>query len=116
MQLLLIISARPEIYHSVQQIRESHESFLNRIRGLVPMSNVPRMQLECMMNSGAQKRPHAVDLGIKAFQSRSLRTQSLKASVNHRLKQLASEAHEASIVAREIGNLVGKWSEKARRH
>ncbi|KAL4808213.1 hypothetical protein BDV18DRAFT_158322 [Aspergillus unguis] len=103
--LLLIISARPEIYHNVQRIRETHESFLRRIRSLVPTSNIPRMQLERMMNSGTPKRPHAVDLSIKAFQSRSLRTQNLKASVDRRLKQLALEANEALIVAREIGNL-----------
>ncbi|KAL4983957.1 hypothetical protein BDW68DRAFT_193940 [Aspergillus falconensis] len=102
LDLLLIIQARPEIYHNVQRIRESHESFLKRIRSLIPTSNIPRMQLERMMNYGAQKRS---DLGIKALQHRSLRAQSLKASVDRRLKQLASEANEALVVAREIGYL-----------
>lgn len=59
------------------------------------------------MNYGAQKRP---DLSIKAFQHRSLRAQSLKAYVDRRLKQLASEANEALVVAREIGYLVGELS------
>ncbi|KAL4941893.1 hypothetical protein BDV06DRAFT_212307 [Aspergillus oleicola] len=103
--LLLIISARPEIYHNVQRIRERHESFLRQIRILVPTSNLSRAQLERMMNCPEQKRPHAVDLSIKAFQSRSLRTQNQKASVNRRLKELASEANEALLVAREIKNL-----------
>ncbi|KAL4747195.1 hypothetical protein BDW72DRAFT_209757 [Aspergillus terricola var. indicus] len=102
LDLLLIIQARPEIYHNVQRIRESHESFLKRTRSLIPTSNIPRMQLERMMNYGAQKRP---DLSIKAFQHRSLRAQSLKAYVDRRLKQLASEANEALVVAREIGYL-----------
>ncbi|KAL4763112.1 putative Rho guanyl nucleotide exchange factor [Aspergillus foveolatus] len=102
LDLLLIIQARPEIYHNVQRIRECHESFLKRTRSLVPTSNIPRMQLERMMNYGAQKRP---DLSIKAFQHRSLRAQSLKAYVDRRLKQLASEANEALVVAREIGYL-----------
>ncbi|KAL4733627.1 hypothetical protein BDV11DRAFT_175517 [Aspergillus similis] len=102
LDLLLIIQARPEIYHNVQRIRESHESFLKRTRSLIPTSNIPRMQLERMMNYGAQKRP---DLSIKAFQHRSLRTQSMKAYVDRRLKQLASEANEAFVVAREIGYL-----------
>ncbi|KAL6235894.1 hypothetical protein BDW75DRAFT_250546 [Aspergillus navahoensis] len=102
LDLLLIIQARPEIYHNVQRIRESHESFLKRTRSLIPTSNIPRMQLERMMNYGAQKRP---DLSIKALQHRSLRAQSLKASIDRRLKQLASEANEALVVAREIGYL-----------
>ncbi|KAL4971508.1 hypothetical protein BDW66DRAFT_165117 [Aspergillus desertorum] len=102
LDLLLIIQARPEIYHNVQQIRESHESFLKRTRSLVPTSNIPRMQLERMMNYGAQKRP---DLSIKSFQHRSMRAQSIKTSVDRRLKQLASEANEALVIAREIGYL-----------
>ncbi|KAL4778324.1 hypothetical protein BJX76DRAFT_362833 [Aspergillus varians] len=103
--LLLIISARPEIYYNVQQIRETHESFLRRIRNLIPTSNLSRMQLERVMNCGAHRRPYAVDLSIKAFQNRSLRTKNLKVSVDRRLKELASEANEALIVAREIGYL-----------
>ncbi len=51
-------------------------------------------------------RPHAVDLGARAFPGRSLRTQNLKVLVDRRLKELASEANEALIVAREIGCLV----------
>ncbi|KAL4908393.1 hypothetical protein BDW74DRAFT_175078 [Aspergillus multicolor] len=100
--LLLITSPRSEIYFNVQQIRECHESFLRRIRSLIPSSNLPRMQLERMMNYGAPKRP---DLGLRAFQPRSLRTQSFKTSVDRRLRQLASEANEALVVAREIGYL-----------
>ncbi|KAL4932049.1 putative Rho guanyl nucleotide exchange factor [Aspergillus undulatus] len=103
--LLLIISARPEIYHNVQRIRESHESFLRQIRILVPTSNLSRAQVERMMNNTEQKRPHAVDLSIKAFQSRSLRIQNQKTSTSRRLKELASEANEALLVAREIRNL-----------
>ncbi|KAL4913771.1 hypothetical protein BDW62DRAFT_220503 [Aspergillus aurantiobrunneus] len=103
--LLLIISARPEIYYNVQRIRETHESFLRRIRNLIPTSNLSRMQLERAMNCGVQKRPHAVDLSIKAFQSRSPRAQTLKGSADRRLRELASEANEALVVAREIGYL-----------
>ncbi|KAL4947289.1 hypothetical protein BDW69DRAFT_190326 [Aspergillus filifer] len=103
--LLLIISARPEIYHNVQRVRERHESFLRQIRILVPTSNLSRAELERMMNCPQPKRPYAVDLSIKALQSRSLRTQNQKASVNRRLKELASEANEALLVAREIKNL-----------
>lgn len=54
-------------------------------------------------------RPHAGDLSARAFPGRSLRTQNLKVLVDRRLKELASEANEALIVAREIGCLVRRF-------
>ncbi|OJJ02623.1 hypothetical protein ASPVEDRAFT_132573 [Aspergillus versicolor CBS 583.65] len=97
--LLLMVSARPEIYYNVQSIREAHEKFLSRIKNLIPTYNLSRMQIERVM------RPHAGDLSATAFPGRSLRTQNLKVLVDRRLKELASEANEALIVAREIGCL-----------
>jgi hypothetical protein len=101
-----MISARPEIYYNVQRIRETHEGFLRRIRNLTPASNLSRMELERVMHYGAQKRSSAVNLSIRAFQSRSLRTRTQKASVHRRLNELAAEANEALLIAREIGYLV----------
>ncbi|KAL3458620.1 hypothetical protein BJX64DRAFT_291999 [Aspergillus heterothallicus] len=66
--LLLYIAARPEIYHNVQRIRETHEVFLRRIQSLTPTSNISRTEHERMM-------------------------------------ELAAEANEALVVAREIGTL-----------
>ncbi|KAL4867922.1 hypothetical protein BDV12DRAFT_186333 [Aspergillus spectabilis] len=103
--LLLMISARPEIYYNVQRIRETHEGFLRRIRNLTPTSYLSRMELERVMHYGAQKRSSAVNLSIRAFQSRSLRTRTQKASVHRRLNELAAEANEALLIAREIGYL-----------
>ncbi|KAL3490137.1 hypothetical protein BJX62DRAFT_238429 [Aspergillus germanicus] len=103
--LLLYIAARPEIYHNVQRIRETHETFLRRIQNLVPASNLSRTELERIMLQGVPKRSLPVDLSIKALQPRSLRTRSLKSTTNRRLTELAAEANEALVVAREIGTL-----------
>ncbi|KAL5333952.1 hypothetical protein BJX70DRAFT_379598 [Aspergillus crustosus] len=108
--LLLMISTRPNIYYNVQQIRETHESFLGRIRDLTPTSNMTRMELERVMHYGAQKRASAVNLSIKALQSRSLRTRTQKASIQRRLNELAAEANEALLIAREIGYLSRSFS------
>ncbi|KAL2845661.1 hypothetical protein BJY01DRAFT_247592 [Aspergillus pseudoustus] len=103
--LLLYIAARPEIYHNVQRIRETHEAFLRRVQSLTPASNISRAEVERMMLHGVQKRSLAVDLSIKALQPRTLRTRSLRSFTNRRLKELAAEAKEALVVAREIGIL-----------
>jgi hypothetical protein len=60
------------------------------------------------MLQGVPKRSLPVDLSIKALQPRSLRTRSLKSTTNRRLTELAAEANEALVVAREIGTLVSR--------
>ncbi|KAL2814914.1 hypothetical protein BDW59DRAFT_154110 [Aspergillus cavernicola] len=102
--LLMILSARPEIYHNVQRIRETHESFLSRVRDVMTISSVCDAELE-RLTVQAQKRSHTVDLSLKAFQPRSLRTHKLKTSISCRLKELAGETNEALKVAQEIETL-----------
>ncbi|KAL4875049.1 hypothetical protein BJY04DRAFT_171916 [Aspergillus karnatakaensis] len=103
--LLLMFPARREIYHNVQQIRQTHEEFLRRIRNFTPNPDSSRMELERMMHSGAARRPSAVNLNIRAFQTWSLRTRAHQASIHRRLTELAAEANEALLIAREIGYL-----------
>ncbi|KAL3472142.1 hypothetical protein BJX99DRAFT_262556 [Aspergillus californicus] len=102
--LLVLISARPEIYHNVQRIRETHESFLRRIREVSTISSLCEAELE-RVTLQAQKRSHTVDLSLKAFQNRSIGTHKLKTSVSCRLKELAGEAKEALRVAQELNVL-----------
>lgn len=60
-----------------------------------------------LTSRGITKRIGTIDLGsLKGLQQRSLRTRSLKASVNRRLMALTAEPKEGLEVAREPGKLV----------
>lgn len=60
-----------------------------------------------LTSRGITKRIGSLDLGsLKGLQQRSLRTRSLKASVNQRLMALTAEPTEGLEVARELEKLV----------
>ncbi|KKK21916.1 hypothetical protein AOCH_003650 [Aspergillus ochraceoroseus] len=100
--LLLYTSARAEVYHNVQRIRETHEHFYQQIRAVVPIA---KADLGKPLYNVSQKELQAVDWSFKGIQSRSARMHNLKASLNYRHKASTAEAHEALVVAREIGKL-----------
>ncbi|PYI11638.1 rho guanyl nucleotide exchange factor [Aspergillus sclerotiicarbonarius CBS 121057] len=102
---LFIFSVRPEIYHNIQQIRDTHEEFLAKIRKLTPISNLAGAEFDNLMPQGLHKRLSAIDFGLRAFHSKSLRSRSFRASVDSRLKALAAQTKEALQVAREVANL-----------
>ncbi|KAL7662052.1 Ferric reductase NAD binding domain family protein [Aspergillus niger] len=102
---LFIFSARPEIYHNVQQIRDTHENFLAQIRKLTPISNLAAAEFDSLMPRGIHKRLSAIDFGLRTLHAKSLRSRSFRASMDSRLKALAAETKEALQVALEVGNL-----------
>ena len=59
------------------------------------------------MSRGLQKRLSAIDLpSMKALQNLSLRTRSMKARMNFRVKTMGADPYEALEVARELDKLV----------
>ncbi|OQE01778.1 hypothetical protein PENSOL_c003G02775 [Penicillium solitum] len=106
--ILTIFDTRREIYDNIQEILGIHERFLTQLQTASPMS-VPRAQqagVSELTSRGITKRIGTIDLGsLKGLQQRSLRTRSLKASVNRRLMALTAEPKEGLDVARELGKL-----------
>ncbi|RAH55800.1 Rho guanyl nucleotide exchange factor [Aspergillus piperis CBS 112811] len=104
-EALFIFSVRPEIYHNVQQIRDTHEDFLSQIRKLTPISNLAAAEFDTLMPQGVHKRLSAIDFGLRALHAKSLRSRSFRTSMDSRLRALAAETKEALQVALEVGNL-----------
>ncbi|KAJ5597321.1 hypothetical protein N7537_007405 [Penicillium hordei] len=106
--ILTIFETRREIYDNIQMILGIHERFLTQLHTASPMS-VPQAQqagASELTSRGITKRIGTIDLGsLKGLQQRSLRTRSLKASVNRRLMALTAEPTEGLEVARELGTL-----------
>ncbi|KAF7525696.1 hypothetical protein PCG10_004687 [Penicillium crustosum] len=106
--ILTIFDTRREIYDNIQEILGIHERFLTQLQTASPMS-APRAQqagVSELTSRGITKRIGTIDLGsLKGLQQRSLRTRSLKASVNRRLMALTAEPTEGLEVARELGKL-----------
>lgn len=108
-QILTIFETRREIYDNIQEILEIHERFLTQLQTASPMSAPQAQQAGAseLTSRGITKRIGSIDLGsLKGLQQRSLRTRSLKASVNRRLMALTAEPTEGLEVARELGKLV----------
>ncbi|KAJ5971660.1 uncharacterized protein N7479_001578 [Penicillium vulpinum] len=106
--ILTIFSTRREIYENVQEILEMHERFLTQLHTASPMSAPQAQQTGAaeLTSRGITKRIGTLDLSsLKGLQQRSLRTRSLKASVNQRLLALAAEPAETLEVAREFERL-----------
>jgi hypothetical protein len=104
-----MFNTRPQIYHNIQRIRETHEHFLTQLQTSSPMSALPHEDAASeFVSRGLSKRLGTLDLpGLKGLHPRSLRTRSLKASISQRYKALAAESLEGLEVAREIEKLVG---------
>ncbi|KAJ5868861.1 hypothetical protein N7534_003414 [Penicillium rubens] len=106
--ILTIFDTRPEIYDNIQEILGIHERFLTQLQTASPLSAPQAQQAGAseLMSRGITKRIGSLDLGsLKGLQQRSLRTRSLKASVNQRLMALTAEPAEGLEVARELGKL-----------
>lgn len=112
--MLSIFNTRPQIYHNIQRIREIHEHFLIQLQAVSPTSALPIPEgAPDLISRGISKRLSAIDLpGFKGLQNRSLRSRSLKASINQRMKAMAAEPLEALEVAREIEKLVSHCAYK----
>jgi hypothetical protein len=73
------------------------------------MSSAPAQQAGAfdLTPWGITKRIGALDLGsLRGLQQRSMRTRTLKASINKRLQALTAEPTEALEVARELEEVV----------
>ncbi|KAJ5522497.1 hypothetical protein N7527_006612 [Penicillium freii] len=106
--ILTIFDTRREIYDNIQEILGIHERFLTQLQTASPMSAPQSQQagVSELSSRGITKRIGTIDLGsLKGLQQRSLRTRSLKASVNRRLMALTAEPTEGLEVARELGKL-----------
>ncbi|KXG53243.1 uncharacterized protein PGRI_002930 [Penicillium griseofulvum] len=106
--ILTIFSTRREIYDNVQDILEIHERFLTQLQAASPMSASQAQQagVSELTSRGIAKRIGTLDLGgLRGLQQRSLRTRSLKASINQRLMALSAEPAEVLDVAREFDRL-----------
>ncbi|CEO59786.1 hypothetical protein PMG11_04443 [Penicillium brasilianum] len=105
--VLSIFDTRPEIYHNIQIIRGIHEKFLTQLQTISPMSSSQAADgASDLVARGVSKRLGGIDLpGLRGLQSRSLRSRSLKASMNRRLKAMRAEPLEALEVARAVENL-----------
>ncbi|KNG87566.1 rho guanyl nucleotide exchange factor [Aspergillus nomiae NRRL 13137] len=103
--VLFLLSTRPEIYHNLHQIRELHEDLLARIRKVTPMSTLAAEEYDRLVPHGVHGRFNPTDLSPRALRNRSMRTCHFKKSVISRFKALAAEANEALEVAVEIGKL-----------
>ncbi|KAJ5440596.1 hypothetical protein N7491_003002 [Penicillium cf. griseofulvum] len=107
--ILTIFSTRREIYDNIQKILEIHERFLTQLQTASPMSASQAQQagVSELTSRGIAKRIGTLDLGsLRGLQQRSLRTRSLKASVNQRLMALSAEPAEVLEVARELDRLL----------
>ncbi|KAJ5544537.1 hypothetical protein N7535_007064 [Penicillium sp. DV-2018c] len=103
--VLSIFSTRREIYENIQEILGIHERFLARLQAASPMSSSQAQQSGAfdLTPWGITKRISALDLGsLRGLQRRSMRTRTLKASINKRLQALTAEPKEALAVAHEL--------------
>lgn len=108
-QILTTFDTRREIYDNIQEILGIHERFLTQLQTASPMSAPQAQQagVSELTSRGITKRIGTIDLGnLKGLQQRSLRTRSLKSSVNRRLMALTAEPTEGLEVARELEKLV----------
>ncbi|KAI9040109.1 putative Rho guanyl nucleotide exchange factor [Aspergillus affinis] len=103
--ILLLFSARQEIYRNLQLIRGTHDAFLTRLRTVTPRSCLPGMEPGQPILSKTLKHSNTVDLSFKAFQNRSTGTRNPSARPNLRIKAITAETNEALEVAREIDKL-----------
>ncbi|KAJ5779788.1 hypothetical protein N7457_007508 [Penicillium paradoxum] len=106
--VLTIFSTRREIYDNVQEILGIHERFLVQLQAISPLSAPQTQQAIAseLTSRGITKRLGTIDLGsIRGLQQRSMRTRTLKASINKRLQELTAEPTEAAEVARELEKL-----------
>ncbi|KAJ5169891.1 uncharacterized protein N7500_002674 [Penicillium coprophilum] len=107
--ILTIFGTRREIYDNIQEILEIHERFLTKLQTASPLSGSQTQQAGAseLTSRGITKRIGTLDLGsLKGLQQRSLRTRSLKASINRRLMALSAEPTEVLEVAREFEKLL----------
>lgn len=108
LQILSLFSTRSEICGNVQRIREIHDRFLLQLQNISPKSNLTEDESAALMSRGLQKRLSAIDLpSMKGLPNRSLRTRSMKARMNFRVRAMGADPYEALEVAREIDKLVG---------
>lgn len=108
-QVLTIFSTRREIYENIQEILGIHERFLSQLQTISPMSAPQAQQASAseLTSWGITKRIGTIDLGsLRGRQQRSMRSRTLKASINKRLQALSAEPTEAVEVARELERLV----------
>ncbi|KAJ9485938.1 hypothetical protein VN97_g7413 [Penicillium thymicola] len=106
--ILTTFDTRREIYDNIQEILGIHERFLTQLQTASPMSAPQAQQagVSELTSRGITKRIGTIDLGsLKGLQHRSLRTRSLKSSVNRRLMALTAEPTEGLEVARELEKL-----------
>lgn len=107
-QILTIFNIRRKISDNVQDMLNMHEQFLVKLQTASPMSALHAQRagdLE-LTSRGISKRL-STNLGsLRGFQQRSLRSRTMKASVNQRLRALTADPAEALDVARNIAELV----------
>lgn len=108
LQILTIFSTRREIHDNIQEMLAMHEQFLVRLQAVSPMSalNAQRADDLELTSRGISKRLSTNLGGFKGLQQRSLRSRTLRASINQHFKILHAEPKEAGEVAREIATLV----------
>lgn len=109
LQVLTIFSTRREIYDNVQEILGIHERFLAQLEAISPMSasQIQQAGSSELTSRGITKRISNIDIGsLKGLHQRSMRTRTLKASINKRLQALTAEPTEAGEIARELERLV----------
>lgn len=107
LQVLSLFAIRSEICGNIQRIREIHDRFLLQLQNVTPKSTYSEAEITALASQALQKRRSTIDLsGFKGLQNRSLRTRSMKARMNTRVRVVGADPYEALDVAREIDNLV----------
>ncbi|CAG8270738.1 unnamed protein product [Penicillium salamii] len=105
--ILTIFNIRRKISDNVQEILNMHEHFLTKLQAASPMSALHAQRASDLefTSKGISKRL-STNLGsLRGLQQRSLRSRTMKASVNQRLKALTADPAEALDVARKIEEL-----------
>ncbi|KAF7155124.1 hypothetical protein CNMCM5623_006551 [Aspergillus felis] len=100
------IDLETDLFPSIDQIRELHQTFLARARAVSPKSVSAASEVDKLFPQGVAKGLRAIDLKrLNNLQSRSLRKQSLKTSIIAHLNSLAAQGSEAYDIAHEIAEL-----------
>ncbi|CAG7916299.1 unnamed protein product [Penicillium olsonii] len=110
--ILTIFNIRRKISDNVQEILDIHELFLTKIQASSPMSALHAQRASDMefTSKGISKRL-STNLGsLRGLKQGSLRSRTMKASVNERLKTLTADPAEALDVARNIEELSRSFS------
>lgn len=111
-QVLILFSIRPEICDNIETIRELHDRFLTQLQNVIPKSNLPAEEIAGLACRGLQTRLSAIDLrGLKVMHNKSLRTRTMKARTDIRMKSVGTDPREAWEVTREIDNLVSSHAD-----